>query len=98
MRRGSGPGKKRDKLSLTARDEISMPDWSPGGPGRAAAGPYPRCRQRSRTLVEGLEAPTFLSAGQLDPTFGTGGVAYPSRFTAPANASGRSVAFAPGCK
>ena len=42
-----------------------------------------RQRQRvgaGRGSAERLEPRTFLSAGDLDPTFGTGGVAYPGRF------------------
>ena len=61
-----------------------------------------RSRARSvsssrRSLAERLESRTLLSAGDLDPTFGAGGVAFPT-FAVPGASRPEAVAIAPGNK
>jgi uncharacterized delta-60 repeat protein len=63
----------------------------------------PNTRRQSRrsftaSRAERLENRMLLSGGDLDPTFGTGGVAYPGRFDYATVASATAVAFAPDGK
>src|SRR5688572_23157309 len=57
----------------------------------------PRLAPRPRTVTEPLESRTLLSAGDPDPAFGVGGVAYPS-FSVPGVSRPEAVAIAPGNK
>ena len=57
-----------------------------------------RVARNDRRMAEVLEARTFLSAGDLDPTFGSGGVVFPSGFNFPAVSGANAVAFAPDGK
>ena len=56
-----------------------------------------RASAARRSLAEPLESRTLLSAGDPDPTFGTGGVTFPA-FTVPGTSRPEAVAVAPGNK
>jgi uncharacterized delta-60 repeat protein len=57
----------------------------------------PACRA-TYLPAERLESRTFLSAGDLDPSFGQGGIIFPSGFSTPVESMAGAVAFAPGGK